>query len=180
MLKRQLRRRSRSLVRSLNTNLQTKKFAHCRWSCVVQASVLNQPFLDAIKGSYKHIDFSDEQRLFHAHGHTCQEIYALRFGSFVRVPDVVVYPGCHEDCEKLVRAAIEHNVVLIPFGGGTSVTQAVVCPPSETRMIVSLDMHSMAKIKWIDRKSMMACVEAGIVRGWAKFFVLSHLSWFYN
>ena len=42
-------------------------------------------------------------------------------------------------------------------------TQALMCLPDETRMIVSLDTTRMNHIKWIDRKNMMACVESGIL-----------------
>jgi len=63
----------------------------------------------------------------------------------------------------IVKAAVAHNVVIIPYGGGTNVTQALLCPEGETRMIVSLDMHGMSRIKWVDRVSMTACIEAGAV-----------------
>ena len=33
----------------------------------------------------------------------------------------------------------------------------------ETRMIVSVDMTRMNRIKWVDKTNMMACVEAGII-----------------
>ncbi len=42
-----------------------------------------------------------------------------------------------------MKAAVECNVCLIPFGGGTNVSQALECPPDETRTIVSLDMTTM-------------------------------------
>ena len=57
----------------------------------------------------------------------------------------------------------QHNVVIIPYGGGTSVSHALMCPANEKRMIVSLDMHEMNAIKWVNRQSMLACIEAGIV-----------------
>src|SRR6185437_11598297 len=53
---------------------------------------LNEPFLAAITQHCHHIDQSDRDRLFHAHGHTAQEVYTLRFGVFPRVPDIIVYP----------------------------------------------------------------------------------------
>ena len=71
----------------------------------------------------------------------------MRFGSFARVPDLVVWPGSHEHVEGLVRLANEHDVVVIPFGGGTSVSGALECPAGERRMIVSLDMREMNAIK---------------------------------
>jgi FAD/FMN-containing dehydrogenase len=33
----------------------------------------------------------------------------------------------------------------------------------EQRMIVSVDMARMNKIKWVDKVNMMACIEAGII-----------------
>ncbi len=59
--------------------------------------------------------------------------------------------------EVLVRLANEHNVVIIPFGGGTSVSGALECPANEKRMIVSMDMHAMNDIKWVDRGKSTHC-----------------------
>lgn len=58
--------------------------------------------------------------------------------------------------------ASKHDVVLVPYGGGTNVTNALLLSSKEKRMIVSLDMHRMNKIKWVDNVNMTACVEAGI------------------
>lgn len=124
---------------------------------------INQEFINDIKGACVRYDTSDNERLFHAHGHTCQEVYALRFGNIERIPDCVVYPGSHAHVEQIVAAANKHNVVIIPYGGGTSVSQALLCPKEEKRMIVSLDMHAINKIRWINRKNYTACIEAGIV-----------------
>jgi alkyldihydroxyacetonephosphate synthase len=46
---------------------------------------------------------------------------------------------------KLVNLANEHNVVIIPFGGGTNVTLALTLNPQETRLIVSLDTSQMVR-----------------------------------
>ena len=48
-----------------------------------------------------------------------QEVWQLRHGVAPRCPDVVVFPGCHEDVEHIMAAAVELDVCLIPFGGGT-------------------------------------------------------------
>jgi len=53
--------------------------------------------------------------------------------------------------------------VLVPYGGGTNVTQALMLTDKEKRMVVSLDMSRMNKIKWVDKVNMIACVEAGII-----------------
>jgi len=130
---------------------------------VAPEPIKNEAFLAAIKGHYNRISFEGPERYLHGHGHTAQELFALRYGKLDRVPDVVIWPGCHEHVEAIVKAAHEHNVVIIPYGGGTSVSHALMCPANEKRMIVSLDMHEMNAIKWVNRQSMLACIEAGIV-----------------
>jgi len=102
-------------------------------------------------------------RAFRAHGHTLQDIATLRVGQFPRIPDIVVWPECHSHVEQLMSLAVKHNVAIIPFGGGTNVTGAVECSPSEQRMIVSLDSSQMNQILWIDDHNLVARIEAGII-----------------
>ncbi len=108
---------------------------------------------------------SDEPRtrLRHGHGHTQEEIYALRHGRLARVPDLVVWPSTEEQVEALVEAASACGVCLIPFGGGTNVTDALRCPDDEPRPIVSVDTRRMNRIRWIDPVNRNACIEAGAV-----------------
>ena len=105
----------------------------------------------------------DAVRLRHGHGHTLEEMYAIQHGSLPRVPDVVVQPTSAEQVEALVAAAKKHGAVLIPYGGGTNVTDALRCAPGETRTIVSVDMRRMDQILWIDEENRMACIQAGAV-----------------
>ena len=126
--------------------------------------VVNEPFLRAVvAGHCHHIDTSDRDRLFHAHGHTAQEVYTLRFGTFARVPDVVVYPSTVEHVQSIMRLASEHGVCVIPYGGGTSVTQSLVCPSDESRTIASLDMRLLSAITHIDRTNLTARIQAGAI-----------------
>lgn len=53
--------------------------------------------------------------------------------------------------------------MLVPYGGGTNVTDSLLLSPQEKRMIVSVDMSRLCKIKWVDKVNMIACVEAGII-----------------
>lgn len=125
--------------------------------------ILNHEFLKAVEGKYARIETDRMICVRHAHGHTAQEIYNLRYGTFERIPDVVIWPACHEQVQAILDLASQYNVVIVPFGGGTSVTEALVCPTEEKRMIVSLDMKMMNRIKWVDRESLLGCIEAGIV-----------------
>ena len=128
--------------------------------------IYNKPFLEYISDMkcYKEIYTDPQCRLYHGHGHTCQEIFELRHHETTkRMPDVVVYPGSHDHVVEIMKAAVKFNVVIIPYGGGTSVSGALECPENEKRMIVSLDMQRMNKILWVDRENMMACIEAGAI-----------------
>ena len=58
----------------------------------------------------------------HSHGASLREVMQLRYSRFPRYVDVVVYPSSHAHCEQIVKMAHKHNVVLIPYGGGTNVT----------------------------------------------------------
>ena len=129
----------------------------------IPSSLINQPFLTCIKETGMQFTLDAHARLFHGHGHTCHEIFELRHGMLHRIPDIVIWPSCHKDVEEVVRLAIEHNVCVIPFGGGTSVSNALECPVTEKRMIVSLDMTEMKKILWIDEENLVAHIEAGII-----------------
>lgn len=53
------------------------------------------------------------------------DIYTLRHRKFARSVDVVVYLASEQEAETLVALAHEHNVVLIPYGGGTNVTNSL-------------------------------------------------------
>ena len=53
--------------------------------------------------------------------------------------------------------------MIVPYGAGTNVSAALEMEIEEKRMIVSLDMSRMNKIKWVDKENMLVCAEAGIV-----------------
>ncbi|XP_046330946.2 alkyldihydroxyacetonephosphate synthase, peroxisomal-like [Haliotis rufescens] len=129
----------------------------------IPTPIKNESYLAELKRSS--IPFSDDchDRIFRAHGHTLHEMFVLREGKFKRIPDIVAFPSCHAEVVKIVNLACQHNVVIIPFGGGTSVSGALECPENEHRMIVSLDTSQMNKILWIDEKNLTCHVEAGII-----------------
>lgn len=125
-------------------------------------AIVNENFMRDFTPSK--IAYSDDpqDRLFRAHGHTMDELFILRYGKFERIPDVVVWPANQEDVETIVKLSTLHNVAIIPYGGGTSVTWALLCPTNEKRMIVSLDTSKLNKIIWVDEKNLTAKIQCGI------------------
>ncbi len=109
------------------------------------------------------LDDDAEQRLRRGHGHTQEEMWAVKYGSLPRVPDLVVFPSTVEQIEALVEAAAKHGAMLVPYGGGTNVTDALRCNPAEKRFICAVDMRRMNRVLWIDPTNRMAEIQAGAV-----------------
>ncbi|MFL5927720.1 MAG: FAD-binding oxidoreductase [Gaiellaceae bacterium] len=104
-----------------------------------------------------------ETRLRHGHGHTQDEMYAIKYGAIARVPDLVVFPAAASDVEALVELARRYDVCLVPYGGGTNVSGALACRADDERLIVSVDLRRLSRILWIDPTNRMAAIEAGAV-----------------
>lgn len=132
---------------------------------VIPAPVVNDGFRHAIADflDSDQIDDDDQERLRRGHGHTQEEMYAIKYGALPRIPDLIVFPGDDLEIAKLVQAAIDNDVVLVPYGGGTNVTEALRCDPDETRMIVAVDMLRMDQVLWIDPTNLEAGIQAGAV-----------------
>ncbi len=125
----------------------------------------NSAFLQEAQNILPEGDISTdgEIRLRHGHGHTLDEMYSIKYTQLERVPDLVVYPSEESQVAALVEAAVRHDVCVIPYGGGTNVTDSVRCPAEESRMIVSVDLCKLNRILWIDTENQMACIQAGAV-----------------
>ena len=125
----------------------------------------NVAFGEEIRGFLNADQISDdaEARLRHGHGQTQEEMYSIKYGRLERIPDLIVYPTTNEEVTDLTRAAQDFHVCLIPYGGGTNVSDALSCSEKEERLIVSVDMSRMNRILWIDPENRMACIQAGAV-----------------
>jgi alkyldihydroxyacetonephosphate synthase len=105
----------------------------------------------------------DQLRLRHGHGHTASEIWAVRSDGIQRVPDVVVFPDSAAEVELLVEIARQMQAALVPYGGGTNVTGALLVPETEERPVVSVSLRNMRRCLHFDRENHTAVFEAGIV-----------------
>jgi len=55
------------------------------------------------------LESNGEVRMRHGHGHTQEEMYAIKYGQLGRIPDLVVYPENEEQVARLVEAAKNGN-----------------------------------------------------------------------
>jgi alkyldihydroxyacetonephosphate synthase len=101
-------------------------------------------------------------RVVHARGKSLRDLVRQRRGDLGRVPDVVVRPGDEEAVTGILSAALEADAVVIPFGGGTSISGSLEAPREETRTVISVDLGRMDRLLEIDETSRLARVQAGV------------------
>jgi alkyldihydroxyacetonephosphate synthase len=102
-------------------------------------------------------------RLVHARGKSLRDLVWQRAGELPRVPDAVVRPGTEDEVVAILDAAIRFDAVLIPFGGGSSISGSLEAAASETRPVISVDLERLSKVLEIDADSRLARVQAGVL-----------------
>ena len=124
----------------------------------------NEAFLATIQAGLGDGQVVDDKksRLVHAAGKSFRDLWLMRHGQVQFAPDCVVYPDTEEDVALVVRAAHEHGVVLVPFGGGSNIAGCLVPSDRGGRMVVSLDMCRMHRVLEVDRYSLTARIQPGV------------------
>ena len=110
----------------------------------------------------EHVSTDDLERVVHARGKSLTDLIRQRRGDLRRLPDVVVRPGAEDEVRALVTSAVEEDAVLIPFGGGSSISGSLEAEPEETRPVISIDMSRLNRVLWVDGTSQLARVQAGV------------------
>ncbi len=108
------------------------------------------------------VSSDDFDRLLHAYGKSFRDVWRLRHGIVDVAPDCVVYPETERDVVAVVTASLEHEFVVIPFGGGSNIAGCVEARDTE-RPIVSVDMKRLKRLLQVDEESMIARVETGVM-----------------
>src|SRR5918994_667995 len=110
----------------------------------------------------EHVSTDDRDRVVHGRGKSLTDLIRQRRGDLGRLPDVVVRPAAEDQVTAVVRAALEEDAVVIPFGGGSSISGSLEAEPEETRPVISLDMSRLNRVLWVDATSQLARVQAGV------------------
>jgi alkyldihydroxyacetonephosphate synthase len=109
-----------------------------------------------------HVSSDALDRVVHARGKSLRDLVRQRRGEFGRLPDVVVYPADEDEVAALLQAALDADAVVIPFGGGTSISGSLEPPQDEPRPVVSIDLRRLDRVLEIDAVSRLARVQAGV------------------
>jgi alkyldihydroxyacetonephosphate synthase len=122
------------------------------------------PELEAALGQAVGAEFVSSDpldRVVHARGKSLRDLVRHRRGELGRLPDAVVRPGDEDAVAAVMRAALAADAVLIPFGGGTSISGSLEAPDGERRSVISLDTSRMSRVLAVDAPSGLARVQAG-------------------
>jgi alkyldihydroxyacetonephosphate synthase len=101
-------------------------------------------------------------RVVHARGKSLRDLIWQRRGELPRIPDVVVRPGAEDEVVGIVDAAMRFDAVVVPFGGGSSISGSLEAPATETRPVISVDLERLNRVLEIDSESRLARVQAGV------------------
>src|SRR5699024_8717598 len=101
-----------------------------------------------------------EIRVRHARGQSLPDWLAMRSGEFEVFPDGVAEPESSAEVQEILTWALEHNVIVIPYGGGTSVAGHIT-PPQFEQPVLTLSLRKMNKLLHFDAESQLATFGAG-------------------
>jgi alkyldihydroxyacetonephosphate synthase len=120
---------------------------------------------DALRAALGDVDISTDahDRVVHARGKSIRDLIRQRRGDLPRVPDAVARPTDEAQVTEILTAAIEHDAVVIPFGGGSSISGSLEAPADERRPVLSVDLARLNRVLEIDEQSGLARVQAGVL-----------------
>lgn len=101
-------------------------------------------------------------RVAHALGRSYTDLLRLRSGDGSSAPDLVVFPGSHDEVAALLAACASAGVAVVPFGGGTSVVGGVEPLREGFAGAISLDLARMDRLLRADIRSLQATFAPGI------------------
>jgi alkyldihydroxyacetonephosphate synthase len=101
-------------------------------------------------------------RTTHTYGKAYRDVVRGFRADFAQPPDFVASPTSADQVRAVLDWASDHDVAVVPFGGGTSVVGGVETAVSgDFRGVVSLDMRRMGRVLEVDPISRAARIEAG-------------------
>ncbi|PWH07590.1 FAD-binding oxidoreductase [Brachybacterium endophyticum] len=110
----------------------------------------------------ENVRVDDEYRVLHSFGRSLTDLFQVRSGHFERLVDAVVYPGSEHEVAAVLRLALDKDLVLIPYGGGSCISGSVTPDPAEKRQIITVNLGRMREVVSIDDTAGLARVQAGV------------------
>ncbi|MDD0843212.1 FAD-binding oxidoreductase [Pseudomonas sp. Gutcm_11s] len=111
-------------------------------------------------GSHALISVDAEVRVRHARGQSLPDWLAMRSGEFGVFPDGVALPETPAQIRELLAWAREQDVIVIPYGGGTSVA-GHINPVESAKPVLTLSLERMTQLVDLDEQSQIATFGPG-------------------
>jgi len=102
-----------------------------------------------------------ETRVRHARGQSLPDWLAMHSGDIGVFPDAVAFPTSTQDVVDLLAFAHQHDVFVIPYGGGTSVA-GHINPLLSQKPVLTISLQQMNRLVDIDAVSQLATFGAGV------------------
>ncbi|GGD85820.1 flavoprotein [Microbacterium murale] len=115
----------------------------------------------------------DGSRIRHSGGRSTPDLLRLR-AAHQAAPDAVVSPRDHDEVVRVLGFASEHDIAVIPFGGGTSVVGALAPQRGAHRTVISLDVRRLSGLLHFDEVSGEARFLAGTTGPEAERLLTAH------
>ena len=109
----------------------------------------------------ENVRVDDMDRFLHSFGKGYLDLIRAWRGTPQRLPDVVAYPMNESQITQLFDLSTNWDLVLVPYGGATTVVGGVSARTSEGQVSVCLDTRLMNRVLSIDEKSLLAEVQPG-------------------
>jgi alkyldihydroxyacetonephosphate synthase len=129
------------------------------------APIENAPFLTAVTEILGAASCSQSavDRLLHAYGKSTRDLWRMRHGQVTFAPDCVLFPETEEQIRRVIAAASLHDVVIVPFGGGSNVAGCLEVQRRDGRMVATINLRRFNRVLAIDKVSGTARIQAGIL-----------------
>ncbi|MFI9010468.1 FAD-binding oxidoreductase [Actinosynnema sp. NPDC053489] len=143
---------------------------------VVPASALDEAARVALDGVVGpgHVRVDRDSRLGRAGGLSYSDLLRQRGDGDLAVPDAVVLPASPEQVVEVLRTCVEHDVAVVPFGGGTSVVGGVTALRGDKAAVIALDLARLDRLVEVDPVSRLAVLQAGLPAPRAERLLAAH------
>ncbi|MFJ6669915.1 FAD-binding oxidoreductase [Actinosynnema sp. NPDC091369] len=115
-----------------------------------------------------------DSRLGRAGGLSYVDLVRQRGDGELSVPDAVVLPASPEQVVDVLKACVEHDVAVVPFGGGTSVVGGVNALRGDKAAVIALDLNRLDRLVSVDPVSRLAVLQAGLPAPQAERLLAAH------
>lgn len=110
--------------------------------------------------SHPLIKTDPEDRLRHARGQSLNDWVDMYDGLVNTFPDGVAYPTSDEEVQDLINFAEQHQINLVPYGGGSSVVGHLT-PSDDGPPTLSVDLAKMNRLLDLNEENLEATFGAG-------------------